>query len=157
MSATSQHVGNARAGGHSAAAQWRAKLEEVAAKSGTTVAEVSRTLSDVRMGEFSPDSVVTEAGSGWDFLEQHQVSAGVAGNDDASNVDDVNYVDLQELSWTLELPHVAEIVNDVVESMPEKQAQVLVLAYGLKGQPKLTLKEIAKQCGMKSHVLVKYH
>lgn len=121
------------------------------------MAEVSRTLLDVRLGEFSPDSIDAEAGSGWDLLEQQQVSADVESNLDSTEGDDVSDVDLQELSWTLELPHLLEMMNDVVDSMPDKQADVLVLAYGLRGEQKLTLKEIAKRCGMKSHVLVKYH
>jgi DNA-directed RNA polymerase sigma subunit (sigma70/sigma32) len=137
---------------------WSYTLEEIAAQSGTTVAEVSRTLS-ARLNEFCPDSLVTEGGSGWDVLAQElQVSDDVAErNADSREEREASYVELQELSWSLELPHVLKIVNDVVDSMPEKQAQVLVLAYGLKGEEKLTLKEIAKRTGMKGHGLVKYH
>lgn len=132
-------------------------LQTVATSSGATVAEVSRTLAGAHIVEFSPDSVVADSNSGWDILAQQQTTSDA--ETDTSSIDSENssYVDMQQLSWTLELPHLLEMVNDVVDGMSEKQAQVLILAYGLKGESKLTLKEIAKRCGMKSHNLVKYH
>lgn len=137
-------------------AAWSERLETVAAKTGASVAEVSRTLADARRGEFSPDSVVTE-GDAWDaVLGQQQLAPRMQWSEQSGDEDEDDG-DAQDASWIPELPHVLDIVNNVVGSMPKKQSEVLVLAYGLRGERKLTLNEIAKRCGMNSHVAVKYH
>lgn len=119
-----------------------ADLEAIAAQAGHSAAEVERALVHEPLSEFSPEAHPEL--SGWEGIDMEPTSA------DASSSSSQ-----EELEWAdLEL---RAVVHELLDAIPENQATVLALEYGLRGERAHSRAEIAQRCGMKSRQLVMHH
>jgi hypothetical protein len=134
------------AGGAVAAAD----VEAIAAQGGLEVAEVARALEATPLAEFSPDALSTDD-AGWEAIAQQTC---VAEGDNSDADDALGGAAAAAAGEDVEM---RVIVHELLDALPEKQARVLSLAYGLRGEEKLRGGDIAARCGLNSRQAVAYH